>query len=334
LRPVWARRGRGSIVVLGAINWDVTIFERDFPRAGEEVPVLNVVEGPGGKGANVAVAAARILGPGVVSFVGAVGDDDVSRRLVSGLNDEGVSTDGVAEVRGRSGRAYIIVDSRGAKTIHTHFGANNALDHGRLNSAARSALEACSAAVVMDLPLAAAASAASVARRSGADVAYSPGVRAAAGYPNIGRVLDSASTLVVNEAELGRLFPGLGRMEALARLKSDRPGLAVVATRGPDGCSLVTEDGVHEVRGVDLADLGLEQVNSTGSGDAFLGALASYMFLGLGAEESAPLANLAGALKTSKADTRGSPTRAELKSAEAKLRRLRQWPLASRRSRA
>jgi ribokinase len=333
LKP--GREGRGRVVVLGAVNWDVSIFEASFPGPGEEVPVLGVSEGPGGKGANVAVAVARILGPGSVSFVGAVGDDDASRILLSGLEQEGVSTGGVRQVPGsKSGRAYIVVDSRGAKTIHTHFGANDRFGPGDLNEAARDALSSSSVAVVMDLPVEASGAAASMARTAGAEVVYSPGVRAAAGPSGLRRVLGSASVVVVNEAELGRLFPGEGRLRALSRLAEDCPGLAAIETRGPLGCALATEDGSHELDAIDLRSLGLEAVNSTGAGDAFLGAYAAHRLLGLGQRDSVSLAALAGALKATRADTRGSPTKEEMTEAEAKLRKLRQWPRAWRRSRA
>src|SRR5690242_1715086 len=63
--------------VIGAINWDISLFQERFARPGEEVPVKRVEEFSGGKGGNVAVAAARILGPGRAAFVGALGDDPI-----------------------------------------------------------------------------------------------------------------------------------------------------------------------------------------------------------------------------------------------------------------
>src|SRR5207247_5555412 len=91
--PRAGRVGLGTnhlLTVLGAINWDTSIFEDRFAKQGEEVPVNRVEEFSGGKGANVAVAAARILGKQHVSFVGAIGKDEVSRKQLAELLREGV----------------------------------------------------------------------------------------------------------------------------------------------------------------------------------------------------------------------------------------------------
>ena len=144
----------GLLTVIGSINWDISVFEERFARPGEEVPVRQVEEFSGGKGANVAVACARILGRGKVAFIGALGRDEVAARQLSALREEGVLTDGLVEVKdGRSGRAYIIVDSRGRKTIHTHFGANDRLSPRDLSSEGASrVLERTSMLIVMDTP--------------------------------------------------------------------------------------------------------------------------------------------------------------------------------------
>src|ERR1700722_17495987 len=106
--------------VIGAINWDISIFEERFARTGEEVPVSRMEEFSGGKGANVAVASARVLGKGrgaCIRGAGGGGDKEVRARQPAQLAAEGGVGEGVVEVKGcQSGRAYILIDAQGHKT--------------------------------------------------------------------------------------------------------------------------------------------------------------------------------------------------------------------------
>jgi ribokinase len=318
--------------VVGAINWDVSIFEQRFARPGEEVPVRRVEEYSGGKGANVAVAASRILGSGKVSIVGALGDDEVSGTQVVLLRDEGVNTSGIVILKGRrSGRAYILVDGLGRKTIHTHFGANDELALSHLTfPGVRESLSGNAIVVVMDPPIRVAAEIAKMARKDGARVLYSPGVRAAEGLRNITSVASRAEFLILDSNELRNLCRTGDVPAALVLLRKKLPDLAVVATLGQAGCVIAKGRVTTRIEGVSLAKLGLRAVNSTGSGDAFLGVFASYILGGATPAEAVAWANLAGALKATRFETRGSPTRRELESSMSRLGSLigrRQgWP--------
>ncbi|MDE1858178.1 MAG: hypothetical protein KGI26_03815 [Thaumarchaeota archaeon] len=310
-----------QVAVLGAINWDTTVFERDFASPGEEVPVQRVEEFPGGKGANTAVAAARILGGSAVAFLGALGADQVKGPLLESLAVEGVRTDAVQVVRGSaSGRAYVVVDGSGRKAIHTHFGANDAYSAAHVRSAASSSMiSAAPVVVIMDVPLPAAAAAAEAASRR-SRIIYSPGVRGTGPGERLSEILSLTDDLVVDRSELSKLSGRSDPGDCVESLIRRYEGVTVVATLGPEGCLVGRADEVTKVPPVDLADLGLEAVNSTGSGDAFLAAYACYSLFGLSPEEAARWGNLAGALKAASADTRGSPTRDEL---EGKMRLLR-----------
>jgi ribokinase len=310
---------------MGAINWDVSIFERRFARPGEEVPVRRVEEYSGGKGANVAVSAARILGPGRVALVAALGDDEASGMQVAGLRDEGVSVDGLAILRGRrSGRAYIVVDGEGRKTIHTHFGANEELQASHLSSrGVRSVLANSAIVVIMDTPLAFAREAARIARYARAMMVYSPGVRTMEGIRRLDDVISSADTLVLDSNELRNLCRTSDLRAALQRLTKRYPDLTLVATLWPLGCLVSRGGQTSRVEGVRLPRLGLKAVNSTGSGDAFLGVFVSYLLMRRQPVEAAAFANLAGALKATRYETRGSPTRSELEEKMKVLERVR-----------
>ena len=319
---------RSLLTFLGAVNWDTTIFVEGFAAPGDETPVLRLEEGPGGKGANAAVAAARILGKGEVAFVGAVGGDRVGGSLLAGLKAEGVSTEGVVSLRGmRSGTAHIIVDRSGSKAIHTHFGANDGLkpSHLAMRGPGR-VLSSSSTVVAMDLPTATALAAARMAKSAKARLVYSPGVRCGEGYGAVSEVLRLADGLVLDRSELLKLRPSASPRESLLSITGDFPLLVAVATLGPSGCLVARGRGVEAVPPVSLEALGLRAVNSTGSGDAFLAAYVCYSNSGREPGEAARWGNLAGALKATSDATRGSPTRRALESRMVELSRLTGLP--------
>ena len=319
------KTGHGLLTVLGAINWDITLFEDDFAAPGEEVPVLRIEEGPGGKGANVAVAAARILGKGRVGFIGAVGDDRVGRELRDSLKAEGVSTDGAVSLRGRrSGSAHILVDRSGNKTIHTHFSANDGLSPAHLDAPGPERAFTCASTVVlMDVPVSTALAAAAKARGAGKRLVYSPGVRCGEGYDSLSGVLENADDVVLDRSELLRLRPSRTPRDSLLSVVGDFPHLTVVATLGPSGCLVGRRGLVGAVPPVSLGALGLKAVNSTGSGDAFLAAYVCYSTFGSTPRDAARWGNLAGALKATSRATRGSPRRRVLESRMAEVSGLR-----------
>jgi ribokinase len=315
------RKARDFLTVIGNINWDVSIFEDSFAGLGEEVPVRNVEESSGGKGANVAVAAARLLGRGRTAFIGALGTDEIASRQVRELKKEGIATYGVVTVEGSwSGRAYIVVNREGRKSIHTHFGANALIRPSHLEMAGPAkALSRTSMLVVMDTPTDVALAAINEVRRRGARVIYSPGVRTREGREALAAVLDRSDVLALDRAELIRLSGKTDEVQASEFLQRARPGTTVIATSGKGGCLVASEDFTTRLEGIDLSVLRMKAVNSTGSGDAFLGALASYLDEGSDMIEAARWANLAGALKATRYETRGSPTKSELLAAMKKL---------------
>ncbi|HUI85748.1 MAG TPA: PfkB family carbohydrate kinase [Nitrososphaerales archaeon] len=320
--------GGQLLTVVGAINWDVSIFVDRFPGVGEEVPALSVEEYHGGKGANVAVAAARLLGKGRVALVGALGDDDVAEEQLADLRREGVLTSGLVKApRTSSGRAFVIVENGGRKTIHTLFGANDEIAPEHIEKAAvAKVIDSSSIVVVMDAPTSVGLAAARRAKGRGARIVYSPCVRAKESEAGVGDLLNLADYLVVDRTELRSLMPGAPEPRALAQLASAHRHLTVVETRGSEGCRLALGGRILNVPAVDLAVLGKRPVNSTGCGDAFLGAFCSFILEGAETEEAANAANLAGALKAARRETRGSPGRSELDAASEALKESRRRP--------
>ena len=119
------------IVVVGSINLDLVAATERIPRAGETVSGLNFQTFPGGKGANQAVAAARL--DGVVSMIGKVGTDAFGEQLLTSLRESNVDTEAVETVPGSSGLAMITTDAAGQNAITVVPGANATLSPADLD---------------------------------------------------------------------------------------------------------------------------------------------------------------------------------------------------------
>ena len=118
-------------VVIGAVNWDTTLFVKRFPQEGEEVVVKRITRVAGGKAGNTSVAAARLLGPGQAAILGGLGKDSIATEQVKTFEDEGVVTAGLKFCENaESGQAYITIDDKGANIIYKLSGANALITPG------------------------------------------------------------------------------------------------------------------------------------------------------------------------------------------------------------
>jgi ribokinase len=307
-----------DVICCGAINWDVNLFMARLPRTGEEVPVREIQRVSGGTAANVAVAAARIMGPGRVAFIGALGDDGVAERQLEILRDEGVETSGIVRIPGEeSGQAYITIGRDGENEIHTYFGANLALGASSFQGQGISKLVTGSkVAVIMDPPLEAAEALAEKCTRNGVTVIWDPGVYAEEGLDAISSILRNVDYFILNHLEFENLL-GTSDPEEIGRvLNSHKPGIKAIIKRGDEGCALrecASGTTIH-VDAVPLERLGLEVVNTVGCGDAFIGAFAAAKVEGLDDMSALRRGCAAGSFKATRKETRGGPTAAELKS--------------------
>lgn len=259
------------VCVVGSVNFDVTFTVDRLPGAGETVLASALASGPGGKGANQAVAAARAGAS--VQFVGAVGTDPAADTLLAHLTANGVRVSEVMRVPGPTGTAAIMVDTSAENMIVVAPGANA---HLVLDSAAMRAVVASAEVVLvqLEIPLPTAVAAARIARAGGATVIVN--ASPPHGGPAMTELAGLTDVVVVNENEAAE-WPW--------------PAPHLVITRGARGASYVA-DG----RSVDVAALPVEAVDTTGAGDVFAGVLAAGWASGV--DRALRRACAAGALAT------------------------------------
>jgi ribokinase len=298
-----------KIVVMGSINMDLVAVTPRLPRRGETVPGTDLQYLPGGKGANQAVAAAR-LGTNV-NMLGKVGDDAFAAVLLDFLASRGVNISGIiSEHSTPSGAALIVVDDSGENTIVVVPGAN-----GRVRPADVScpAMQLGDVAVTQfETPLDTVEAFLRAAKKLGCKTLLNP-APARECHPDI---LDLADILIVNETEL-EFFSGLSFdnhektdvVDAARRLLS-RAGQLVVVTLGSRGVLAIENNEVHSIAGHAVS-----VVDTTGAGDCFVGAFAAATIDGLAIADRLRFANRAASISVQRRGAGPSmPTREEIAS--------------------
>ncbi|MFO8076355.1 MAG: ribokinase, partial [Egibacteraceae bacterium] len=247
-----------ALAVVGSANLDIVVGVPRHPRLGETVIGGDHAEVAGGKGANQAVAAARLGAP--TSFVGCVGDDAPGQALRRALADDGVEIAALETVAGApSGVALIVVGEEGENTIVVSPGANARLSPGHVAAAGARIAEAAALLVQLEIPLATVEAAVGAARGL---VVCNP-APATALPPS---VLERVDVLVPNRSEL-----------ALLAGADDEPvttGEVTELARGLPGPAAVGAEVAH------LPAMRVAAVDATAAGDAFCAALTVRLLAG------------------------------------------------------
>ena len=297
------------IVVVGSSNTDLVVRAPALPAAGQTVLGTSFFRAAGGKGANQAVAAARLGAR--VTLVARVGRDEFGEASLSNLQREGVDTSFVVrDPDARSGIALIIVSDEGENAIAVAPGANATLEPKDVDRAAEEIEAADILLLQLETPIPTVAHAVSRARDAGVPVILNPAPAA----PVDVRVLRDVSVLTPNTGEAIALTGGGGSGVEAARLAARKLRAAgvrrVIVTLGAEG-ALLEEDEVSVVRPARSVAV----VDTTAAGDAFNGALAVALAEGASLQAAADFANQAAALSTTREGAQPSlPTRAEVDS--------------------
>ncbi len=211
-----------GVVVVGSTNTDMVVMGKRLPLPGQTLTGGAFFVAAGGKGANQAVAAARSAGRGTrVTFIGAVGDDDLGRAAVAGLKKDGIDCRHVTTVKGvASGVAFIIVDARGENTIVVAPGANKRLLPADIDKAAPAIRGAGRLLVQLETPLATVKRAVEIASGAGVRTILNPAP--APEKPLPAALLRKVGILTPNENEFaaltGRSIDTPGGLKEAARL--------------------------------------------------------------------------------------------------------------------
>jgi ribokinase len=261
------------ITVVGSCNVDIAVFVERAPRSGETVSGLRSTRGPGGKGANQAIAAARLGGE--VSFVGAVGADAMGDLMRSALVEAAVDVAHLRTAEHETGAAYIVVEAGGANRIVVVAGANGSVTS--LSAADRRLIAGSDLMLVqLELPLAVVVEASQAARAAGTRVILTP----APVVPLPDELVAAVDVLVPNQHEALQLADAGGIDEAIAALSIHVPDL-VVTLGGRGGIHVGADSARHA-----FSAPAVEAVDTTAAGDTFVGALA----VALGQGQEWPLA--------------------------------------------
>ena len=288
---------RGRITVVGSFNTDLLVRTPRIPVGGETILGRDYRTGPGGKGANQAVAAARLGAE--VTMVVKLGADDLGDRAEENLRCEGVSPDFILRTaETHTGVAFIVLDDAGENMIVVAPGANAALTPDDVEAAQEAMARADVLLVQLESPLETVDRALTLARAAGVRTILNP----APGVPLSPDLLRKVDLLTPNETEAelisGRRVTTLDEAEAAARDLLAMGVGGVVVTLGGRGALIVQSEQVAHVPGrvVDVVD-------TTGAGDAFNGALAVALAEGRALVEAVAFANAAAALQVTRLGT-------------------------------
>jgi ribokinase len=314
------------LTVLGSLNMDISVTVPALPGPGATVLGGAAVFAPGGKGANQAVAAARLGGEGLsVAMIGCVGDDDFGRTLRAALRAEGIDESAVRTADGvPTGIAMITVDQAGENIITVSPGANHEVGPDDVPAMAGAAGDVLVISAEVPVPVIRAAMAAS-AGRALCVLNLAPAPPSAAEL-----VAAGPDWLVVNESEaaavLGRPVSGLAEAAAAAaELVAAGAGSAVV-TAGAAGAAYCggpgkqgqgkqdqSKQGQSKPVVVTVRGFKVHATDTVGAGDTFVGALAVALAAGVPPSEAVTAASAAGAAAATRPGTQsGMPRPADV----------------------
>jgi ribokinase len=264
---------RAGVLVLGSVNLDLVLRSQRLPAVGETVAGAQIIESLGGKGANQAIAAARMGAD--VALIACVGDDAAGVSALATLRGDDVDVERCRVAGEPTGRAAVLVDAAGENLISVGPGANAALTVDDVRSApwppgARvllAQLEVPASAVDVGLALA---------RERGMTSCLNATPAAA-----LDAVAEVPDVLIVNRIEAEQLI-GVGSAGAAGTAAELAAGVAqvrgiatVVVTDGPRGAAATVDGGAGKT--VSAVAPAVDVVDSTGAGDAFAGVLAASL---------------------------------------------------------
>ena len=280
------------ILVVGSLNADLVVRAPRFPNPGETIQGEDLVIFPGGKGANQAVAAARLGGQ--VAMIGRVGRDAFGSALTENLNQNRVDVSRViCDETTPTGTAVIVVDAQGQNSIVLSPGANARVSPADITS--DTFADSSLLLLQFEIPIETVIHSASLGKEKGLRILLNPAPARA--IPD--ELLRAADFILPNETELGLLtgmpVGDLGSVEAASRSLVARGAQNLIVTLGENGALIVNRVGARHIPSYKV-----EVVDTTAAGDAFVGGLAVGILRGISLEDAVQYACACGALAATK----------------------------------
>lgn len=293
-----------QILVVGSLNADLVVRAPRFPQPGETISGEDLHVIPGGKGANQAVAAARLGAK--VSMLGRVGKDNFGNFLLDNLKQNKVDSILVQRDDSSTGTAIIVVDSSGQNSIVLSPGANGRVSVEDINNASFADYKLL--LLQLEIPTPAVLRAAQRARENGTRVILNPAP--AKTLPD--ELIALADFIIPNETELSLLtnqkVDDVTSAESAARDLLKRGAKTVIVTLGSKGALAVDK---HTSKQIDAYEV--DVVDTTAAGDAFIGGFATSLLEVKSLEEAVRFGCACGALAATKFGAQPSlPTKEEV----------------------
>ena len=294
---------RKPIVVVGSVTMDMVTCTPQIPRIGQTVIGTSFSTTPGGKGANQAVAAARLGYP--VQFVGMVGDDIYGPQLIENLSRAGVDTSAMIAAHGSSGLAPIFLAEDGQNAIVVVPGANGKVSSAYVDQHAEVIRNAGMVLCQLELPMATIDHTLALCAKFGVPVMLDPAP--AAGLSN--SVWNQATWFTPNETEAAFYLDDESDPEPVAQKLLARGLRGVVLKRGAEGAYVA----VAGAKAAWVQPFAVDAIDTVAAGDCFNGAFAVALLEGRDPWVAARLACAASAISVTRRGAQASmPTRDDL----------------------
>ena len=301
-----------TVMVVGSTMIDMITYSKKIPNAGETVIGDTFALGFGGKGANQAVMARRL--GATVYMVNTLGDDVFGDTTVKNFESQGINTSLISRVAGASGVAPIWVEPNGTNRIICVPGANNEMTPEQAQSAVEGLAEIKVVIGQLEIPQEVTIAAFSAARKRGITTILNPAPFA----PLDERLIEVSDWIIPNETEFAEMHPRGLRPDNDSIIKelSDQLGCRFAVTLGENGAAYCDNSGtISRVRAPKV-----NAIDTTGAGDAFVGAFAFGLASGLSDQMAAELGCICASDSVTRLGTQSSyPTPDQAKSLLAQV---------------
>ncbi len=294
---------RKPIVVVGSVTMDMVTVTPQIPRIGQTVIGTSFSTTPGGKGANQAVAAARLGYP--VQFIGMVGDDVYGPQLIQNLSSAGVDTSAMEVAPGSSGLAPIFLAANGQNAIVVVPGANGKVDTAYVDKHRNVIRNAGMVLCQLELPMATIDHTLALCAELNVPVMLDPAPAATLSDP----VWRQLAWFTPNETEAAFYLNDASEPESVAQHLLARGPRSVVLKRGAEGAYIATSDGQSGW----IKPFTVDAVDTVAAGDCFNGAFAVALLEGQDPFNAARFACAASAISVTRRGAQASmPARADV----------------------